>query len=80
MTSSGEIIKRIFVYGTLKRGQPNHHVIESRDHGHAKFIANGITVSKWPLVVATPYYIPFVLDAEGEGKVSCGSFYDYKNK
>ena len=60
---------RVFVYGTLKRGQPNFYLIEDNAIGFAKYIGEGFTVHKWPLVVSTPYFIPFILDLKGQGKV-----------
>ena len=60
---------RIFVYGTLKRGQPNHHRLVESSNGVAKFLGAAKLVKRYPLVVAGRYNIPFLLDKEGEGKV-----------
>lgn len=42
---------KVFVYGTLKRGEPNYHWLTSLENGVAKFIGEGTTVKKFPLVV-----------------------------
>ena len=61
---------RVFVYGTLKQGQPNHHVITQCKEGKYTLLGQGRTVSKWPLVIASHFNIPFLLGIEGEGHVS----------
>lgn len=60
MSTSSELI-RVFVYGTLKRGQPNHYLMTDANNGSAKFVSNAKTTQKFPLVVATRYSIPFLL-------------------
>ncbi|XP_071492948.1 putative gamma-glutamylcyclotransferase CG2811 [Diadema antillarum] len=65
----------VFVYGTLKRGQPNHHVITDFKEGY-KLIGEGQTQSKWPLVIASEFNIPFLLDSEGEGHNVAGEVYE----
>ncbi|KAK3092371.1 hypothetical protein FSP39_002092 [Pinctada imbricata] len=57
-------MNKVFVYGTLKSGQPNHHVFESVVGGIKTYIGQGTTQSKYALVIASRYNIPFVLDAE----------------
>ena len=37
----------VFVYGTLKRGEPNHHWMTDKYHGSEKFVAEGQTVEKY---------------------------------
>lgn len=61
---------RVFVYGTLKRGEPNHKLIENTTNGYAKFLGSGKTVTKYPLVIATKYNVPFLLKKSGIGHVS----------
>jgi len=60
---------RVFVYGTLKRKQSNHYIIEATDNGKAIFIGDGTTEKKYPLVYLSQYGLPFLLHVEGEGKV-----------
>ncbi len=59
----------VFVYGTLKRGQPNFSVMKS-SAGQAEFVAEGQTAEKYPLVIASRYNIPYLLDKPGIGHVS----------
>lgn len=42
---------KIFVYGTLKRGQPNNFLLTNRDNGIARFLGEGKTSEKYPLVI-----------------------------
>lgn len=58
-----------FVYGTLKRGEPNHHWLTGTDNGSATFVGTGVTQNKFPLVIASCYNIPFLIDQSGTGKV-----------
>lgn len=62
-------LKRIFVYGTLKRGEPNNGILLNSTNGHAKFKGIGKTFNKYPLVIATKYNIPFLLKKPGTGHV-----------
>ena len=57
----------VFVYGTLKTGEPNHHVLQDPTKGKKDLLGVGETVSKYPLVVASRYNIPYLLDAPGKG-------------
>lgn len=59
----------VFVYGTLKKGEPNHDVLEKVTEGTATFIDKAKTVKKWPLVIASRYNIPYLLYSEGRGMV-----------
>lgn len=46
---------KVFVYGTLKRGEPNYHWLTNLENGVAKFIGEGTTVKKFPLVIGMRY-------------------------
>ncbi len=59
----------MFVYGTLKRGQPNHRLLQDTNKGVARFIGAATLVKRFPLVVASRWNIPFLLHAEGQGGV-----------
>ena len=53
---------KLFVYGTLKRGEPNHYwLTDQHGEGSARFTGQGVTVDTWPLVVVTQYNIPMML-------------------
>lgn len=60
----------MFVYGTLKRGEPNHHWMTNPDNGVAWFVGVGKTAVKYPLVIASRYNVPFLLDVPGTGNVN----------
>ena len=54
----------IFVYGTLKTGEPNHYWFQeaSANNGaRVDLVGAGITLEKLPLIVATEFNIPMLL-------------------
>ncbi|KYQ48751.1 hypothetical protein ALC60_12257 [Trachymyrmex zeteki] len=57
-------LHRVFVYGTLKRGEPNHGLIKDTANGYAKFLGLGKTTVQYPLVIATKYNIPMFFVSE----------------
>ena len=58
----------VFVYGTLKRGQPNEYLIkELKD---AKYIGKAVTCQKYPLVIGGQWRLPYLLNLDGQGKVT----------
>ena len=65
---------RVFVYGTLKRGFPNHFIIQSKSVGKARFMGEAKLSDRYPLVVAGSYNIPFLLPVKGQGDVSLKYF------
>lgn len=66
---------RVFVYGTLKKGQPNYPYMINDAHGIARFQGRGLTVEKYPLVIAGKYNIPFLLNTPGIGHHVAGEIY-----
>lgn len=66
----------VFVYGTLKKGQPNYHHFDNPENGKAKFIARGHTEVAYPLIIATRWNLPFLLFAPGKGTIVEGEIYD----
>lgn len=73
-------IRKLFVYGTLKSGEPNHKLLKDTKNGYAKFICTATTNNKMPLVIATRYHIPFVLNKPGTGNQVLGEIYDVDEK
>lgn len=67
---------RIFVYGTLKKGQPNYHRLFDSSNGKAEFLGTAKTVEKFPLVIAGSYNIPYLLNIPGQGKQIHGEIYN----
>ncbi|KAM4710650.1 gamma-glutamylaminecyclotransferase C-like isoform 2-T2 [Anableps anableps] len=71
---------RVFVYGSLKRGQPNYPHMTDSNNGKAEFLATAVTVQKYPLVIATKYNIPFLLNLPGQGNRVHGEIYEVDEK
>ncbi|KAM5289445.1 gamma-glutamylaminecyclotransferase [Ctenodactylus gundi] len=65
----------VFVYGTLKRGQPNHKVLLDGAHGSAAFQGQGYTAEPYPLVIAGEHNIPWLLHLPGRGSCVAGEIY-----
>ncbi|KAJ8003352.1 hypothetical protein DPEC_G00147450 [Dallia pectoralis] len=66
----------IFVYGTLKRGQPNYYrMLPEQANGKAEFYSHAHTVQRYPLVIAGRYNIPALLNRPGEGHRVQGEVY-----
>ncbi|XP_058404416.1 gamma-glutamylaminecyclotransferase [Diceros bicornis minor] len=65
----------VFVYGTLKRGQPNHKVLLGGTNGCAAFQGQGQTAEPYPLVIAGEHNIPRLLNVPGQGYHVVGEIY-----
>ncbi|XP_073964502.1 putative gamma-glutamylcyclotransferase CG2811 isoform X2 [Choristoneura fumiferana] len=74
--STSQMAHKVFVYGTLKRNEPNHHWLTKPENGTSKFVAEGTTKSKYPLIIATRYNIPFLLHSPGDGNHVKGEIYE----
>ena len=59
----------VFVYGTLKSGQPNHNLIKEETRGTCVSVGTAVTREKYPLVVASRYNVPYLLYKPGTGQV-----------
>ncbi|XP_077524418.1 gamma-glutamylaminecyclotransferase-like isoform X2 [Amblyomma americanum] len=70
----------VFVYGTLKTGEPNSAVMKDSKNGNATLIGTATTVKKWPLVIASTYNIPYLLYCEGKGHNVTGELYSVDDK
>ena len=62
----------IFVYGTLKRGMSNHHVLEALA---ATYISSDITIEKYPMFDLGHGY-PYLQDTKGIGNRIEGEIYE----
>eukprot|EP00092_Neocalanus_flemingeri_P057389 GFUD01068200.1.p1 GENE.GFUD01068200.1~~GFUD01068200.1.p1 ORF type:complete len:156 (+),score=57.77 GFUD01068200.1:70-537(+) len=70
----------VFVYGTLKKGEPNHHWLSSPENGVQQFKGQAITVNQFPLVIASRYNIPYLMDKAGVGNKIMGEIYEVDEK
>ncbi|XP_052402963.1 gamma-glutamylaminecyclotransferase C-like [Carassius gibelio] len=70
----------VFIYGTLKKGQPNHSIITNTTIGQAEFLAYARTVEPYPLVIATKNNYPFLLNLPGKGQRVHGEIYSVDQK
>jgi gamma-glutamylaminecyclotransferase len=62
----------LFVYGTLKKGFPNHeNYMES-----AKPLGKYRTIEKYPLVLCGARYVPCMIDSPGKGHHVDGEVYE----
>ncbi|XP_043854774.1 gamma-glutamylaminecyclotransferase isoform X1 [Dromiciops gliroides] len=66
---------RMFVYGTLKKGQPNHSFMTSSTNGIAEFQGRGRTADLYPLVIGSKHNIPYLLNVPGKGHHVTGEIY-----
>ncbi|XP_030601919.1 gamma-glutamylaminecyclotransferase C isoform X2 [Archocentrus centrarchus] len=72
---SSVLMSCVFVYGTLKKGQPNYHRMFDSNNGKAEYLGSAFTTEKYPLVIATEYNIPFLLHIPGQGLRVYGEIY-----
>ncbi|EFO22354.2 hypothetical protein LOAG_06127 [Loa loa] len=66
----------VFVYGTLKRGEPNASIMADLITGMHRFVGTGKTINTYPLIIASEYNIPFCLDKPGIGNRINGELYE----
>ena len=55
-------MSKLFVYGTLKRGFPNHHYMAG-----ASYVGDALTVDAYPLVVGGTWFTPYLIPERGSG-------------
>ncbi|KAJ0009374.1 hypothetical protein NQD34_001076 [Periophthalmus magnuspinnatus] len=71
---------RVFVYGTLKKGQPNYYRMFDTSNGKTEFLGTAKTVKKFPLVIAGIYNVPYLLNIPGQGNQIHGEIYKVDEK
>ncbi|EDW02535.1 GH22048 [Drosophila grimshawi] len=76
MQKASSALSKLFVYGALKYGQPGNSILASTGNGYAKFWCRATTTQKLPLVIATRYNIPFLLNKPGIGYYVTGEIYE----
>lgn len=74
-----EGLVKVFVYGTLKRGFANCHLMQNGLNGVTRFVTTGLTKEAFPLVIGTDASIPFMLPLKGQGKQVHGEIYEVDN-
>lgn len=62
---------RVFVYGTLKRGFPNHPYMSG-----ATFIGEARTRDAYPLVVGGTWFTPYLIPERGSGHPVKGELWE----
>ncbi|CAN0562794.1 unnamed protein product [Rangifer tarandus platyrhynchus] len=75
-SESSGCLAPVFVYGTLKTGQPNHRVLLDGAHGRAAFRGRARTLEPYPLVIAGEHNIPWLLNLPGRGHRVAGEVYE----
>lgn len=70
----------VFVYGTLKKSEPNHFYFTNKTNGFAQFVCAGKTIEKFPLIVATKYNVPFLMNVPNMGHTISGEIYSVDDK
>ena len=77
MVELGDTMQRVFLYGTLKKDQPNHaRMAAGLQSGDCVFEGIGETQTRYPLIVDPLFNIPFLLGAPNHPKalVSWGTY------
>lgn len=68
VSMSGSVLY-VFVYGTLKKGQPNHYLLLDSANGKATYLGQAVTKERLPLVVGSVVNDPYLLPEQGRGEV-----------
>lgn len=63
---------QVFIYGTLKRGFPNHQA----GLAEARFVARVQTLKPFPLVIGGRWFSPYLIDEPGQGQKVFGELFE----
>jgi gamma-glutamylaminecyclotransferase len=64
-------MRRIFVYGTLKEGFPNDHVMKG-----TRVPGRFVTARRMMLLIVGPHHVPWLMDEGGRGEFVEGEIYE----
>ena len=62
---------KVFIYGTLKRGFPNHEA----GLAGARFLGRVRTLEAYPLIVGGRWFSPYLIDEPGQGQRVFGELF-----
>lgn len=62
---------KVFIYGTLKRGFPNHEA----GLAEARFLERVRTLEAYPLIVGGRWFSPYLIDEPGQGRRVFGELF-----
>ena len=62
---------KVFIYGTLKRGFPNHEAGLAK----ARFLGRVRTLEAYPLVIGGRWFSPYLIDEPGQGQRVFGELF-----
>lgn len=62
---------KVFIYGTLKRGFPNHEA----GLAGARFLGRARTLEAYPLIVGGRWFSPYLIDEPGQGQRVFGELF-----
>ena len=65
---------RIFVYGTLKRGFPNHALMQG-----ATFVGDALTIAAYPMIVQGRHFSPVMIPEPGQGHRIVGELWEVED-
>ena len=65
------MVHKVFIYGTLKRGFPNHEA----SLGEARFLGRVRTREAYPLIVGGRWFSPYLIDEPGQGQRVFGELF-----
>ena len=77
---ASKALHKLFVCGALKYAQPSHSILTNPGNGYAKFWCRATTTEKLPLVIATRYNIPFLINKPGLGYYVTGEIYEVDDR